>query len=337
MISRLFAFSVAGCLAANASLSQPFDAAAAAESLAGGDTAAIEEAREDAVRYLSQRRLSVSDRLAAEGALRDAIESAIESGDEFRTVNALLVAGYLVTPTSFQAIEPLLRDERPGVRYAAFKAMRDSMRVLGEQASPSLQPSAAGEAFERLAEAARSETDPTNIEAGLRALGAATTMRSDRMRALAERAQIEFSGTALTHLRGIDRNADDQAYRQSLGAVLIAVLDLRTLLSDRSLRIDEAAVRGAAELAGGVIQHVYEGFTEAGSIESIPESRRLMMAQAMTAGETLAFFAVSRLDSGVTATEVAADFSRGDDRSFRAGALRIISTLERNGIPTGGG
>ena len=326
-------------LLAPALLAQGFDAESVARGLTEGDTAAIQKARADAVGYLSSE-LRVSDRLAADEALGSAVQAALDSDDEFRVINALLVAGHLVTPTSLQRVTPFLSDERPGVRYTAYKAMRVSMDILSSQASPSLQPDAATSAIEMLVNATARETDPASVEAGFRAIAAAATMASPQLRSLADNAALALPTSASAHLARLDSIPDLDDRQQTLGAILYAMLELRIDLSNRNARMTDAAVRAATKLGGDMIAHAYRAYEVEGTIAGISEPQRAPLQQAIAASESLVFFGMSRLGADVDRTTIAEAFPHADDRAYRSGVLRIIGpagVLKQIGIEIAGG
>ncbi|MGP1271778.1 MAG: hypothetical protein ACTS22_00435 [Phycisphaerales bacterium] len=318
---------------------QGFDADAIARGLTEGDTAEIQRARSEAVAYLGTD-LRVSDRLAADAALGASVDEALGSDDEFRVVNALLVAGHLVTPTSLQKLTPFLDDERPGVRYTALKSLRASLEILSRQASPSLQPDAAMSALSVLERVASAERDPAAIEAALRAIAAAGSMASPQMRVLQDRAAIALPTIAAEHLARLEAMDDDGLHTQTLGAILYAMLELRIDLSNRDARMPDNAVRAAAKLGGDMIAYVFRLYEKGQTVASISQERREPLAQAISASETLVFFALSRLGADVERTTIADAFQNADDRAFRAGVLRVIGptgSLSQAGVQVAGG
>ncbi|MEM9165971.1 MAG: hypothetical protein AAGB48_02990 [Planctomycetota bacterium] len=331
ILAASFAFGAAG---------QGFDSQAVAEGLSTGDTASIQRARSQAVEYLASPTLRVQQRLEADDALRPALGQALASEDEFRTVNALLVMGHLVTPTSLQAVTPYLEDPRPGVKYAAYKAMRTSLNILSQQAAPSLQPNAALDAFGSLVEAVEAQTDPIAIEGGLRAIAAADRVSAQNLRQLEEAARRALPTVASLHAERLESQDDPEDYRVLIGAMLYAMLELRIAINAPDARFSDEALTSAASLGGAVLSHAYTAYEAAGGISSIDDDRRELLGQAIAASETLVYFALRGLGTDAQPTGLAATFQSEDDRGFRAGILRIIGPtgiLQRNGIQVAGG
>ncbi|MEM9661769.1 MAG: hypothetical protein AAF937_05625 [Planctomycetota bacterium] len=320
-------------------LAQPFDAARLAADLTSGETARVQDARDAAVGYLGNPGLSVSDRLAAVSAVESAVTSAAESEDEFVGVNALLIAGQFVTPSGFQLLTDRLDDETPGVRYSAYRGLRSAFGILADQNAPSLQPAAARTAFDRLAEAARSEQDANTLESAYRALAEPLTVSASPLKPLETQAGATLARVADERVAQLALMEGD-SYALTLGAVVYVSLEYRRLLGTPGRRFDDATLQSAAALSGELIGHAYDEFQRAGStIDGIDADRRALLRQTLSAAESLAFVALRGLGESVAPTTLAEAFENGDNRAFRAGVLRIIGpagSLSQAGVAVDG-
>ncbi|MEO0629217.1 MAG: hypothetical protein AAFY46_00635 [Planctomycetota bacterium] len=302
---------------------QSFDAEALAANLASGETERVQEARDAAVGYLGNPGLSVSDRLAAVSAIDASVSEAVQSDDEFVAVNALLIAGQFVTPSGFQVLTEHLDHETPGVRYAAYRGLRSAFSILADQNAPSLQPAAARSAFERLADAARSEADANTLESAYRALAESLTINAGPLKPLEASAGASLGRIAGDRVSSLDGLAEDD-YVLTLGSTLYVALEYRRLLGSAGRRFDDETPRAAATLAGELIGHAYSQFDAAGGLASIDPDRRELLRQTISTAESVAYLALGRLGEQAAETNLAAAFGNGDDRAFRAGVFRII-------------
>ncbi len=332
------AFTVA--LASAQAPAQSFDPEALAQDLASGETDRVQEARDDAVAYLGNPGLSVSDRLAAVSALEGAVAEASNAEDEFVATNALLIAGQFVTPTGFQVLTDHLSQDRPGIRYAAYRGLRSSFAILADQTAPSLQPGAARAAFDRLVQAARDETDANTLESAYRAIAESLTITANPLKPLETQAGATLAEVADERIDTLAELTQDD-YALTLGSALYVALEYRRLLGSAGRRVDDQTTRAAAALAGELIGHAYAEFDAAGGIGSINAERRELLRQTLSTAESVAYLALGRLGQQAAETDLAGAFQAADDRTFRAGAFRVIDSLASAGIeidntPTGG-
>lgn len=322
---------------------QQFDADDVVADLASGETDRVQDARDAAVEYLGNPSLSVSDRLAAVSALDAAVTEAAGNEDEFVGVNALLIAGQFVTPSGFQLLTERLDSGTPGMRYAAYRGLRSAFAILADQSAPSLQPNAALASFNRLADAARTESDTNTLESAYRALAESLTMAAAPLKPLETTAGATLAGIADARVDQLIELADDD-YTLTLGSTVYVALEYRRLIGNQSRRIDDATLEAAAALGGELIGHAYAQFEAAGSVNAIDADRRELLRQTISTAESLAYLALGRLGQQATETNLAGAFGDGDDRAFRAAVLRVIGPaggLARAGIsidnaPAGG-
>ncbi len=334
MIAAFIALATLAPVANDPALAQAFDAERLAADLASGETDRVQRARDASVDYLGNPGLSVSDRLAAVSALEAAVAEAVAADDEFVGINALLIAGQFVTPSGFQLLTDRLGSDTPGVRYAAYRGLRSAFSILANQTAPSLQPNAARSAFQRLAEAARQESDPNTLESAYRALAEALTMSAGPLKPLEAEAGAALAAIADERVNRLSELTGDE-YVLTLGSTVYVALEYRRLIGNQSRRIDDATPRAAAALAGELIGHAYAQFDAAGSIDAIDPERRDLLRQTLSTAESLAYLALGRLGQQVEPTTLAETFRNGDDRSFRAGVLRVIGpagSIARAGI-----
>lgn len=323
MTLRTFFAALAAVLVTGHSAAQAFDSAAVIRQIEAGTTDSIQSARTSVVRYLGDPRLSVGDRLAAAGALIQAVTGAVASEDEFTTVNGVLMAGSLVTPESMPIVTSSLTDGRPGVRYAGCKALGDSLAIIGRQASPSVQPDVARRALDQLTAAAREEQDPSILECAFRAIVAASSMSASSMKPLEPIAAESLAALAEQRVSTLDAISGDE-YTRTLAAVVYAAAEARRMLSENRPSDTLATRTAAATLGGEIIGHTYKVFASRGSIAAIDETQREHLAQAVAVGEGAVYFAARAMGKPAETTQIAEAIRAGDDRAFRAQALRLI-------------
>lgn len=99
-----------------------------ADLLASEDPADVQRGRERLLTPLRCPDVSAAFRVEYGNALQAAVRDAIQSGDDFRAANALLVAGMVASNNSVQAIDSALKSPRETVRAAAAVALQHTLR-----------------------------------------------------------------------------------------------------------------------------------------------------------------------------------------------------------------
>ncbi|HED52633.1 MAG TPA: hypothetical protein ENJ00_00320 [Phycisphaerales bacterium] len=294
------------------------------DKLGSDDIELVTDARPDILDVIGNPGLSVGDRLQAAGQLVEPVRSLIASDDELREVNGLLLAGALVTPDAMELIETGFESDKPGVRYTATRALRNTFAILGSQRTPSLQAQEISRQIKTLGEVLRHDPDPYVSEGAARALVAAANMADPRLNPIAQRAFSELALGTADRMQSLGDLPEDQ----HLGIIRIAMVtnfNLRKILQDRKRNLDNKHVIGAASVAGDSLAYAYSRFQNAGrKLEAIDPSERDTLAQLVGTSELVVYFARARLERQPDRTSLREAFASGKDRDFNRGILALI-------------
>ena len=284
----------------------------------------IKVARSDIIAAIDDPNMATSERLEASSQLIEPLTGMIGSEDELKIVNALMIAGNIVTPEAVALIESSYQDSNPGVRYAALKALRSTLEILGNQRTPSIDTREINRQIETVADMLRNDTDTFVAEGAARALIAGAKMRDSRLSASAELAFGELAAATSKRLAGIDSIQEDK----QIGVVRIAMMsnfELGRILQSGPNKPGRDAIRSAAGLAGDSLAHAYSEFEAADrKIASISEDDAEMLAQLVGASENLVYSAQTALGQDPTRAALRGAFESGSDRDFNRAILTLI-------------
>ncbi|GAB5496913.1 MAG: hypothetical protein Phyf2KO_19930 [Phycisphaerales bacterium] len=284
----------------------------------------IREARSDIMAVIDDPNLATSERLNASSQLIEPLSAMIESGDELKVVNALMIAGNIVTPEAIALIEASYESENPGVRYAALKALRSTFDILGNQRTPSIDISEINRQIQTASDILRADGDTYVAEGAARALIAAAKMRDNRLSASAELAFGQLASAASARLGSIDDVQEDK----QMGVIRIAMMsnfELGRILQSGPNKPGRDAIRTAAGLAGDSLAHAFGEFEAAGrQIASISEDNAEVLAQLVGASENLVYSAQTALGQDPTRAALRGAFESGNDRNFNRAILTLI-------------
>lgn len=311
------------CLWAPLALAQPVEARTL-ERLASENASEIQMARSAIITAIGNPEMAVGERLAASGQLIEPVRALIDSGDENKIVNGLMIAGHIVTPEAIGLIEGTYEHELPGVRYAATRALRTSMRILGSQRTASLQLPEVSRQIKAAGRLLTGDTDPFVAEGAARALIQTAKITDSRFAAASEEAFGELARGASSRLSGIGSLSVDKRE----GVVRLAMLstfELGRLLQTPGRKPAQDRVRDAAALAGDSLAYVYGRFQNSGrQIASIEAPESAILAQLIGSSETLIFFAQGALGATGEQPQLRANFEAANDRDFNRNILTII-------------
>ncbi len=283
----------------------------------------VQAARSSIITAISDPGMPVGSRLEASGQLIDPVRAMIESGDENQIVNGLMIAGSIVTPEAIGLIESTYASETQGVRYAAMRALRTTLRILGEQRTPSLQAPEVARQVKAAGEILRNDTDAYVAEGAARALAQGAKMGNDRLASSAEAAFTELAQGASARLKSIDELSEEK-HEGVIRIAMMSTFELGRILQGVN-RPGPEAVREAGALAGDSLAYVYKRFQDAGrQIGSIDADQKLPLTQLVGSSETLIYYARSALGQSAQQTQLRANFEAGNDRDFNRNILSII-------------
>lgn len=284
----------------------------------------VKKARGEIIDAIDDPKMATGARFDASSQLIDPLKAMIESDDEIRVVNGLMVAGYIVTPESIALIEPTYASDKPGVRYAGMKALRSTFEILSTQRTHSLENNEIAIQIQAAAELVKNDPDNFVAEGAARALIAAAKMRDSKLAGEAERAFRALAEASAHRLSTID----DVAAERKEGVLRIAMLstfELGRVLQSGTNKPGREAVRQAAGLAGDSLAFVYNRFQSANrEIGSMDQSETAMLAQLIGAAENLVYSAQSELGETASPAALRQAFESGNDRDFNRGILTLI-------------
>ena len=311
------------CLAAPIALAQP-GAQRDLDRLASDNPAEVQQARSAIITAIGDPGMAVGDRLAASGQLIEPVRALLDSGDENEIVNGLMIAGHIVTPEAISLIEGTYGHELPGVRYAATRALRTSMRILGSQRTASLQSPEVSRQIKAAGKLLVSDPDPFVAEGAARALIQTAKITDSRLAVAAEEAFGELARGVSARLAGIGSLPEEKRE----GVVRLAMLstfELGRILQTPGRKPGEAIIRDAAALAGDALGYVYKRFTDSGrQISGIDAAESALLAQLVGSSETLVFFAQGALGAAGEQPQLRANFEAANDRDFNRNILTMI-------------
>lgn len=320
---RPLCFAAIAWMAALPALAQPV-AQRDIDRLSSDDTEQVQQARSSIISVINDSSMAVGDRLQASQQLVDPVRAMIESGDEIKTVNGLMIAGCIVTPEAIGLIEQSYKSDEPGVRYAAMRALRTSMRILGQQRTASLQSAEIMRQVKAAGEMLRSDADPYVAEGAARALVQTAKLTDSRLTAAADAAFVELAKGTSARLAGIGSLSEEKQE----GVVRIAMMstfELGRILQSSPRKPGTDAIRDAAGLGGDALAYVYKKFQDAGrQIGSINASETKMLALLIGSSENLIYYAQSAMSQPGEQTQLRANFESGNDRDFNRNILGVI-------------
>ncbi len=322
---RPICFAAIAWMASLPALAQPV-APRDIDRLSSDSTEQVQQARSSIIGLLNNPKMPVGERLSASGQLIEPVRAMIESDDENRIVNGLMIAGCMVTPEAIGLIEQVYTSDKPGVRYAGVRALRSSMRILSQQQTASLQSAEISRQIKAAGELLRDDPDPYVAEGAARALIQTAKLSDSKLTAAADAAFVELAMGSSSRLAGIESVPEPKR----AGVVRIAMLstfELGRLLQSGPRKPGQDAVRDAAGLAGDALAYVYKRFQDAGrQIQSIDPEESKMLAQLIGSSENLVYYAQSAMSQPGEQTQLRANFDAGNDRDFNRNILGIIGS-----------
>ncbi len=284
----------------------------------------IKRARSAIIDVIDDPGLGVSQRLDASSQLIDPLETLMASGDELKMVNALMIAGSLITPEAMALIEDAYENENPGVRYAAVKALRSTFEVLGAQRTPSLQSGEVTRQIQTASEILKNDEDLFVAEGAARALISAAKMRDQRLTSAATRAFAALTEATTERLNSIDELSESEA-DGLIRIVMLADFELGRIVQSGPAQPSNDQLVEAGALAGDSLAYVYRRFEEAGrTIGSMESDDAAMLGQLVSSAENLLYSVQAKLGQNASRVSLKAAFDSGNDRDFNRGILTLI-------------
>lgn len=225
-------------------------------------------------------------------------------------LNAIRLLGAIATAQSAAAIEPLLADASPAVRFMACQAAGTTFRALATS-SPALPSGEALRLVNRLASLATSEKDPTVVDSAVTALVDASKVEIANYTEVREGAFQQIARSMSARIQALPTDSLDEA---TLATVLRAGVAARDGLIGRT-RLSASLNRELAAFGGDLVAYVRTRL-KAGHMPP-PGSGMLRSAleQLASTGEANVFYALLALDVSRDPTSVSAVLQDGNAQS----------------------
>lgn len=148
-----------------------------AADLRSGDTERLSNARTQLIRLTFAPNISVSFRNALSRELEPALRAILQDGSPAERINALHIAGEIATTNTADLLSRSLSSEDAGQRYAAASGIRSSFATVDRSDSPAMGRQRVLGLVQALAARMAQESDPSVIDAAVRAIDAAGSIQ----------------------------------------------------------------------------------------------------------------------------------------------------------------
>jgi hypothetical protein len=289
--------------------------------LSSDNPAEVKRSREDLLKPLGDKQISVSFRQEYSQRLEGALKKAVASPKENIVVTALRIAGELATPVGTDIIEPFRKDPRSAIRYWSAAAWGRAFDAMATRA-PAIATGRALVAVRALAASVADEKDPRVLDALARALASAAGVEALRTEAYAALAQ-SFG-------QRMDKMPADRPDPAMLEAFIRATETIRNGVATRKIAANDPVVVGAAGkgpasvLTAGALSHIIR-CTEAGDFPATEPGLRDLPYQLTTS--SLAIIALTDSSRGAeAANKIVRDWRDGkaSDTDFTGTLKKII-------------
>jgi hypothetical protein len=286
------------------------------------DVKAVERARQDLLRPLiGSGAPSGVFRLAYDAALAPVLSPAAADKQDFKAINALVIAGEVAADSSLALLAKSLADERASVRMSAASGIDRTFQILA--ASPTGQSALsevrAREAIKSLAARIGHETDPLVLLGCVDAMCAAANVPPDgEFKTLAADA-ISRMSAALADRASTKDAGIEHSLLQSSRAIL-AGLTKGQGAPPLDLQARTAIARFAGEGIAVVVRRVDAG--------AVNDANREMYADLAARCENILAF-VNLPDFKPGTAKLGEVLGKGNDAVFRASAGNLLDELER--------
>jgi hypothetical protein len=226
-----------------------------------GTPTEIKRSRNALLEALRGTDVSVAFRLEYARQLVPVLRPLLADKREVVAVNALRVAGELGTASGVDLLSEGLKDQRPGVRYAAAAGFESTFQAI-RRTVPALAGAQAAKAIDTLEVALTAEKDARVLEGLSLAIQEATRVPNRQVEGLRDAAA--FSLARAVSAKAADRSVGawaDAAFRR-------AVLTIRQTVTNQDInepRLSDKTLRAAAGMAGDMLAVVSQRMKANGS------------------------------------------------------------------------
>ena len=281
-------------------------------SLDSDDIRNAARAREQLLRPLQDRDVSVAFRQAYGEALGSMLDSYSESEDVQQRLLALRVGGELATSDSVRIIRKHLTSSDAGIRLFSIGRVQRVFEMTSAH-GPAISSSEATGLVRLIAKQAESTADPIELDGIVRALAAGASLPGSDLSGARNASVQSMESVVSPILRGLEPNGDTQtAYRLALRAASA----MTGSIIDVNASTDAAALKASIGLAGDMLsvplRQIFAGYELEGA-------ERELAIRSVQSAEALLYFARKKQPGGsqVAQTGFADLLEQGENRDFR--------------------
>lgn len=281
-------------------------------SLDSDDIRDAARAREQLVRPLEDRDVSVAFRQAYGQALAPVLSAHSDSDDVQKQLLALRLAGELATSDSLRILRKHLKSDDAGIRLFSIGRVQ---RVFEMTAAHGLaiSSSEATDLVRLITKESESTTDPIELDGIVRALAAGASLPGADLTGARNLSVQSMEGVVSPILRGLEPTDDtESAYRLALraaSAMTSSIIDVNASTNPASLK---SSIGLAGDILSVPLRQIFAGYDLEG------EERELTV-RAVQSADALLYFARKSQSGGsqVAQTSFSEMLQKGEDREYR--------------------
>lgn len=280
--------------------------------LASDDLRESSRAREQLLRPLEDRDVSVAFRQAYGQSLADVIAEHSSSDDVQKQLLALRVAGELATTDSVRIIREHMSSDDAGVRLFAIGRVQRVFEITTAH-GPAISSNEASNLVSLLTSKADSTNDPIELDGIVRALAAGAGLRGSELSGARNKSVQGMELVISPILRDLVPSDDTvPAYRLAMRAASA----MTASIIDVNASTDAASLKSSIGLAGDILsvplRQIFAGYDLEGD-------ERALAVRAVQSADALLYFARRKQPGGgaIEQTSFAAMIEQGEDRDYR--------------------
>lgn len=280
---------------------------------------------------LAEADASPSFRLEYSRAISGKLEQLAKNTRESVAISALVIAGRLGTDNGVAIAESQLARPEPAVRFAAASALATTIDALKRQ-SPAIQPERIDRTIEIVGKAIDAETDPSTLDALVRALVAAMEVDRPRFETVRSAATVTLASHLGQKVQALKGDAVDDVYNMVLVRAATAMRD--ALSTARSGAMPIESIKAVATYAGDLLAHIVRQ-AKAGTIGNSPaddDPTRQSAVQLASVAQSVAYFALTAAGANPEAPKLADFLKSGrvdDDARFADGLAQLANLMSK--------
>jgi hypothetical protein len=282
------------------------------DSISSDDLRESSRAREQLLRPLEDRDVSVAFRQAYGQSLSDLIAEHSASDDVQQQLLALRIAGELATSDSVRTIREHISSDDAGVRLFAIGRVQRVFEITAAH-GPAISSNEAGNLVRLLTTTADTTDDPIELDGIVRALSAGAGLRGAELSAARNQSVQGMELVISPILRDLEPTDDTvPAYRLAMRAASA----MTASIIDVNATTDAASLKSSIGLAGDILsvplRQIFAGYDLEGD-------ERALAVRAAQSADALLYFARRKQPGGsaVEQTSFAAMIEQGEDRDYR--------------------